>query len=513
MWRSGGVSRRGEWRRCGGGGAGAAMEKKSWSGGSGGSGSGRGGGGGGSGGSGDSSSGGDREEIGESGEAGGVPAWLTRGLESENLAVWVPQDWTAQSSPAPMSMVGVGSYNWDCEAWLPTIVVPGRAKVYGRWKGGLLEVKDEEMVADEDTFRNPLAPMEPLMVATRLLSPALDINSIHLIADLNSLKHLARFLLGFPDQGYPATGAPDSFRLGLQTLGSIIGEFGQGPVVLIRHEERFTAKWIGYGAAFVRACLRPPLAKELGGPFKQVSLLVLGSLRILVRHKISAVRLQTEEAEAGEGMGGGVKPASSRHGLETSLRVRANTFPPLPANSQRIIFGSLGLSCDRLSLEKWLDLLFTQASHLCLGRHMRGDFKRTEWLTEEGVKRLLPPAALPNLHPHSLCQRLERLLSHLCHRTIAASASHDLALLLHPNPPNQSPKLLLRVQTRRDLASVSPALVRQILHPAPASPPTHPPPTPSPILHQKPFPSTINPKHHHPSTNHFNHRKPLPIHH
>ena len=173
-----------------------------------------------------------------------------------------------------------------------------------------------------------------------------------------------------------------------------------------------------------------------------------------------------------------MEAVSGRHRLETSLRVRRNTFPD-PPHKERIIFGSLGLSCDRLSVDKWLDLVFTEARHLCLGRHMRGDFKRTEWLSEEGVKGLLPAGLRPQLCPSELGTRLGGLLGELCRRTRELASEGDLALLLLPGP--LQPRLLLRQQTqpRRDLASVSPALVRQILHPTQPHPnhnshPNHP---------------------------------------
>lgn len=65
----------------------------------------------------------------------------------------------------------IASYNWDVDSWIPTIVVPGAPKMFYPWPGGVLEVRNEVMTIDEESFRIPNSPMEPLFTAVRLCQP------------------------------------------------------------------------------------------------------------------------------------------------------------------------------------------------------------------------------------------------------------------------------------------------------------------------------------------------------
>ena len=78
----------------------------------------------------------------------------------------------------------------------------------------------EDQLVDQSSYRCPVFPLAPLVLAVREHDPSFDFKSIELVADRNNLRKLLRW----------TSGGTNDFRLDVEVAG--------GTVLLTRWEEK-----------------------------------------------------------------------------------------------------------------------------------------------------------------------------------------------------------------------------------------------------------------------------------
>ena len=105
----------------------------------------------------------------------------------------------------------------------------------------------EDQLVDQSSYRCPVFPLAPLVLAVREHDPSFDFKSIELVADRNNLRKLLRW----------TSGGTSDFRLDVEVAG--------GTVLLTRWEEKAVeVAGAGYGHRFEVEMTRNALVGPMG---------------------------------------------------------------------------------------------------------------------------------------------------------------------------------------------------------------------------------------------------------
>jgi hypothetical protein len=177
----------------------------------------------------------------------------------------------------------IGSYNWKAvdprnRSAPPTIIVPGVPRVLQtqyRNKKLTQLVRDEikQGQADENAFRCPDFPLEPLFLAVKECSPEFKMKDVDIISDRNNMRKLLKFAAGIPQ---------DDFEIRLSVLGKKAVVFER-----VQLDDESKNQFAGFGLSFETWITdsSDPTSNE---NFRVIARYNLASLNLVIRHEVDA---------------------------------------------------------------------------------------------------------------------------------------------------------------------------------------------------------------------------------
>ncbi|KAA8911385.1 geranylgeranyl pyrophosphate synthetase [Sphaerosporella brunnea] len=181
-------------------------------------------------------------------------------------------------------LVAVASYNW-LDRSNPTIVVPGSPALWTPKPPGTRLNPDAGLVyIDQNAFRNPDCPLEPLFRAVYANDPLFNASEIDLVTDRNNLRKLLQFV----------TGTPNDFRIEVERIN--------GTTLFTRCEEKSsdfirTGEFRGFGHQFEENYTKQPASTEGSTGHHRIIRYKFGGLKCLVR-LVSGLALQEAATSA-----------------------------------------------------------------------------------------------------------------------------------------------------------------------------------------------------------------------
>ncbi|KAF8253318.1 hypothetical protein K440DRAFT_679235 [Wilcoxina mikolae CBS 423.85] len=172
-------------------------------------------------------------------------------------------------------LTAVSSYNW-LQRSTPTICVPGSPPLWiPKPSGTRLNPDTGRVFIDQNAYRNPIYPLEPLFRAVYTSNPGFDFSKIDLITDRNNLRKLLNFV----------TGNPKAFRIEVERVG--------GTTLFTRCEEKtsehiFPGEFRGFGHQFEENYTKWPPGTEHSTGHHRIVRYKFGGLRCLVRFEVDA---------------------------------------------------------------------------------------------------------------------------------------------------------------------------------------------------------------------------------
>ncbi|KAF8417943.1 hypothetical protein EV426DRAFT_720895 [Tirmania nivea] len=133
----------------------------------------------------------------------GAPGSGASRATPEQLCQWTFTDLQpGTSSITKENFVVLGSYNWR-EAKRPIIVVPGAPSILDPPEIPIsLKPDHGHNFVDQNAFRHPTFPLEPMLQAVLTSNPSFDFNKIDIVTDRSNLRRLLQFASGKSHQDF-----------------------------------------------------------------------------------------------------------------------------------------------------------------------------------------------------------------------------------------------------------------------------------------------------------------------
>lgn len=281
-------------------------------------------------------------------------------LSDQTPTILVPGNYSNPLRLLPKLMLLSGSP----PQWSPPSVAPKLAPDSGR------------VFIDQNAYRNPSYPLEPLIRAVTTSKSDFDFSSIDIITDRNNLRKLLRAVTG--DFG----NNDRNFTITVECVGTT--------VLLTRREERSSevippGQFRGFGHSFEKAYTKWPKGMELSTGHHRVIQYDFGGLRCLVRFEVdvchgtgaSGVGTETTpDADSVLGMLGRVSLGNDGKSGHTGVACisRGRLVP-------QDVIGEIKTRAIRRPLDMadvWPQLWFSHTQRLVVGYHQAGRFSPSD---------------------------------------------------------------------------------------------------------------------------------------
>ncbi|KAI5813991.1 geranylgeranyl pyrophosphate synthetase [Pyronema omphalodes] len=183
------------------------------------------------------------------------------------------EDETVDTRKRELSVVT--SYNW-LDRSEPTIMVPGSPALWDPLPSSIKLSPDTGLVyIDQNAFRHPECPLEPLFRAVYSKDPRFDASDIDLVTDRNNLRKLLKFV----------TGTPEDFRIKVERIN--------GTTLFTRCEEKTSdfirsGQFRGFGHQFEKNYTTWSADTKGSTGHHRIIRYKFGGLKCLVRFEVDA---------------------------------------------------------------------------------------------------------------------------------------------------------------------------------------------------------------------------------
>ncbi|ERF75695.1 hypothetical protein EPUS_01525 [Endocarpon pusillum Z07020] len=361
-------------------------------------------------------------------------AWLLKGT-GQSIKVLLPDQFEAGETSVT-SKTGfelLCTYNWALTK-VPSIYVPGAPAQWTEQNLPITLPRDTgSHFIDQNAYRVPQFPFEPLFRALQVMKPEFSLNDIDLVTNRNSLRKLFDFVKGR---------ARDSFRIDLHMV--------QKTLFLTRRERNtreiiYGSRDSGYGHNFEHTFSTPEPGIEDSASHHRVIRYALGDLNCVVRFEVDAccpkVEGQGSECEillpppaSSDDMPRSLEHMSLQENKNTSAAGKSKSDPTHVVHRGRLVPSSTVAEIKARSkgsqVQKALpQLWFGRTPHLICGFHKNGTFDKIE--TIDVSKQYQD---WETQHQDSL-RRMVQLISCLRRITMEEKASRCVVVYKHKVKP------------------------------------------------------------------------------